>query len=165
MTRIVLSVNSFEDRQLLLSLARRLNAKVVQVEEEHPSSQKDLLVQSLSHRFSQHCIEFQSLISPAHSQNVISVFKKTVAHLPSSSLQKLIFSLTDSESIYFRFSLPGLPDSEVHLEVFYSDEENDGIEAVVNIYQQDQILAKRFGKLDEIFQTFQLITQTPAEIA
>lgn len=163
MSRIVLSIESKKDKQLLLSLARRLNIKVVRVEEEQqPFSKTDDIRQTLANRFAADCKKHPELAGNA--KKAMTAFKNVIGQLPVPALQQLVFSLTDSESIYFRFPLQGMPESETHLEIFFEqDAEADDLEAVVNIYLNDKVIAKRFGTLEDAFTTINRAAATPAD--
>ncbi len=151
MTRITLAVQNLEDQQLLLSLANRLKMKVVEIKEESVLPTRESIRQTLSKRFMKQCNQFGELL--AKPADALENFQKTLAYLPDGTLEDLVFSLTDSGSIYFRFPLPQFPDSEVHLEVFYDQDDSDETEAVVNVYTNDKIAAKNYGSLAKAFET------------
>ncbi len=81
-------------------------------------------------------------------------FDQVIEYLKDFELQKsLIVSLTCDNSIYFRFYTSS--NFEIHLEVYYDQEEIDNkeyIESIVTIYQDNKSILQQFGDLEIIFQ-------------
>ncbi|MCB0522830.1 MAG: hypothetical protein KDD27_28050 [Saprospiraceae bacterium] len=146
MTTITITTNNDKHTKLLVSLAERLQAHVIVNDTKNPSVKSDVH-QTLILKFKADCKKYKALVP--NPQNALKLFKKIISQLSNETLAELVFSLTDSESIYFRFPL-GDSLSRAHLEVFYSmDNDMDEIEAVVNIYHKDKIVAKNYGSLEK----------------
>jgi hypothetical protein len=76
-------------------------------------------------------------------------FSKTLELLIPLNPSNIVFSLTTSNSLHFRIYQK---DKEINLEVFYLKyEENDKIEAVLNVYKNGIAIIKDFGTLDDMF--------------
>lgn len=76
-------------------------------------------------------------------------FSKTLELLSPLNPDNIVFSLTTSESLYFRIYKGK---KEITLEVFYSKyDADDNIEAVVIVSENDKPVSKDFGILSEIF--------------
>lgn len=76
-------------------------------------------------------------------------FNSTIELLSGIAPDNVIFSLTNSDSLYFRIYKG---DKEINLEVFYiKEDETDDIEAVVNIFENDTLILSNFGRLRDLF--------------
>ncbi len=76
-------------------------------------------------------------------------FNITINKFAGIPFNNLIYSLTDSNSIYFRFYKDGYVG---HIEVFYDYIGTDqDIEAIISLYNNDQIILKQYGRLDALF--------------
>lgn len=93
-------------------------------------------------------IRYKDLI--ANNETVTdSFFYKVLEKLSYLNPSKIIFSLTDANSIYFRFYKFS---KEINLEVFYTkDYIDDDIEAVISVYDRDFLIVKDYGTIDSIF--------------
>ena len=77
-------------------------------------------------------------------------FGLTIEKLGNIFPKSVIYSLTDSNSIYFRFSKETYT---CHMEVFYDfDNTDDDIEAIFTLYENQNIILKQYGSLDSIFE-------------
>jgi len=76
-------------------------------------------------------------------------FNKTLELLSPIGPDNIVFSLTNSESLYFRIYKGN---KEINLEVFYSKyDDDDNIEAVVNVYEKESLCNSDFGSLTDLF--------------
>lgn len=76
-------------------------------------------------------------------------FNKTLELLSPIFPDNIVFSLTNSESLYFRIYKGN---KEINLEVFYSKyDSDDNIEAVVNVYEKESLCNSNFGSLTDLF--------------
>ncbi len=92
--------------------------------------------------------QFPELISE-NPERANLFFSKTIELLSAYNPSNIVFSLTTSDSLYFRIYKGS---KEIHLEVFFSKyEKDDNIEAVISKYENDDLLIKDFGTLNDVF--------------
>jgi hypothetical protein len=122
------AVESINNSDLVANIKRSVMLNAVRVFEQNLNRLKDVIGAQESH--------------------VRAVFSRATDEIITLSPTNLIVGLTDSNSIYFRIYSNAI--FETHLEVFYTDDDNDGIEAVATVYKSDDVLIKTFGSLDDV---------------
>lgn len=84
----------------------------------------------------------------------VEFFNKVNDFIEKSTDEKYVHSITDSNSIYFRFHIK---DFEVHAEAFFTkDTPEDEIEVVYSIYKNEELFVNNFGTLESMFDTINI---------
>lgn len=116
---------------------------------EHSSFEtSQLIFNKVLSKFAEDKIQYKGLLG--ENENLADLyFSKAIELLSPLYPDNIVFSLTHSDSLYFRIYKGN---KEITLEVFYSQyDAEDDIEAVVSIYKGEILEKKDFGKLEDVF--------------
>lgn len=108
---------------------------------------KSYLIFNTVRKFESDLTRLQNFVGE-NSKDARLAFSKAIIEISNYDPNNIIINLTDSKSIYFRIYKS--PNYEAHFELFYSNEENDGVEVVATVYNKDQVILKTFGTLEEV---------------
>lgn len=106
-----------------------------------------LIFNKVISKFAEDKIQYKGLLGA--NENLAELyFSKAIELLSPLYPDNIVFSLTHSDSLYFRIYKGN---KEITLEVFYSQyDAEDDIEAVVSIYKGEILEKKDFGKLEDV---------------
>ncbi len=88
-------------------------------------------------------------------------FKTTVDQLLQLRPDYISFNLTNDCSIFFKAMVKG---KNIYLELFFDEEVEDNVEAIVNIYKDGKVVIAYGGSIEETFQKVQKLLSSKDKI-
>lgn len=121
----------------------------VELNYEHYLGLQQVIFDKIMSKFSYDILQYPELLGQNY-ELATQYFTKTINALSTLAPDNIVFSLTHSDSLYFRIYKGN---KEINLEVFYTKtDDEDEIEAVVNTYENEVLTISEFGRLEKIIE-------------
>lgn len=88
-------------------------------------------------------------------------FKTTIDQLLQLKPDHISFNLTNDRSIFFKATVK---EKNIYLELFFDEEAEENVEAIVNIYEGGKVIIAYGGSIEETFQKVQELLITKDKI-